>query len=132
MSHGGGRASPRAARRRRTRRLFAQTRARFYNQRRKGGRADTDDRVVPAHSFKYAAALQAADLGARPRLLRVESRAGHGAGKPVDKLIDEYADSYAFAAHFTGLAIAPRPAAAPRSAAGQPAHVMPPLVAGGQ
>ncbi|WP_300112651.1 prolyl oligopeptidase family serine peptidase [Sphingobium sp.] len=94
--------------------------------------ADTDDRVVPAHSFKYAAALQAADLGTRPRLLRVESRAGHGAGKPVDKLIDEYADSYAFAAHFTGLAIAPRPAAAPRSAAGQPAHVMAPIVAGGQ
>ena len=71
--------------------------------------ADTDDRVVPAHSFKYAAALQAADLGAKPRLLRVESRAGHGAGKPVDKLIDEYADSYAFAAHFTGLEIKPRP-----------------------
>jgi len=71
--------------------------------------ADTDDRVVPAHSFKYAAALQAADLGTKPRLLRVESRAGHGAGKPVDKLIDEYADSYAFAAHFTGLEIKARP-----------------------
>lgn len=67
--------------------------------------ADTDDRVVPAHSFKYAAALQAADLGSRPRLLRVESRAGHGAGKPIDKLIDEYADSYAFLASFTGLQI---------------------------
>lgn len=66
---------------------------------------DTDDRVVPAHSFKYAAALQAADLGARPRLLRVESRAGHGTGKPVDKLIEEYADRYAFAARFTGLRI---------------------------
>ncbi|QGP79137.1 prolyl oligopeptidase family serine peptidase [Sphingobium sp. CAP-1] len=71
--------------------------------------ADTDDRVVPAHSFKYAAALQAADLGARPRLLRVESRAGHGSGKPVDKLIDEYADSYAFAARFTGLTIRAKP-----------------------
>ncbi|MBV2149389.1 prolyl oligopeptidase family serine peptidase [Sphingobium sp. AS12] len=67
--------------------------------------ADTDDRVVPAHSFKYAAALQAADVGSRPRLLRVESRAGHGAGKPIDKLIDEYADSYAFLASFTGLQI---------------------------
>jgi prolyl oligopeptidase len=71
--------------------------------------ADTDDRVVPAHSFKYAAALQAADLGAKPRLLRVESRAGHGSGKPVDKLIDEYADSYAFAARFTGLKIRAKP-----------------------
>ncbi len=71
--------------------------------------ADTDDRVVPAHSFKYAAALQAADLGARPRLLRVENRAGHGSGKPVDKLIDEYADSYSFAAYFTGLKIKAKP-----------------------
>jgi prolyl oligopeptidase len=71
--------------------------------------ADTDDRVVPAHSFKYAAALQAADLGERPHLLRVESRAGHGTGKPIDKLIDEYADSYAFAAAFTGLTIRARP-----------------------
>ena len=67
--------------------------------------ADTDDRVVPAHSFKYAAALQAADVGSKPHLLRVESRAGHGAGKPIDKLIDEYADSYAFLASFTGLQI---------------------------
>ena len=67
--------------------------------------ADTDDRVVPAHSFKYAAALQAANVGSKPRLLRVESRAGHGAGKPIDKLIDEYADSYAFLASFTGLQI---------------------------
>ena len=98
--------------------------------------ADTDDRVVPAHSFKYAAALQAADLGPRPRLLRVERRAGHGAGKPVDKLIDEYADSYAFAAHFTGLVIEAKPAAprsaAPRSATGQPAGFMAPSVAGGE
>ena len=71
--------------------------------------ADTDDRVVPAHSFKYAAALQAAAVGDRPRLLRVENRAGHGAGKPIDKLIDEYADSYAFLAHFTGLKIQRKP-----------------------
>ncbi|MES2158083.1 MAG: prolyl oligopeptidase family serine peptidase [Pseudomonadota bacterium] len=71
--------------------------------------ADTDDRVVPAHSFKYAAALQAANVGDRPRLLRVESRAGHGAGKPVDKLIDEYADSYAFVAQFTGLKVRAKP-----------------------
>jgi prolyl oligopeptidase len=66
---------------------------------------DSDDRVVPAHSFKYAAALQAAAIGDKPRLLRVDSRAGHGSGKPVDKIIDEYADSYAFAAKFTGLRI---------------------------
>ena len=71
--------------------------------------ADTDDRVVPAHSFKYAAALQAANIGDRPHLIRVESRAGHGAGKPVDKLIDEYADSYAFLASFTGLKIEAKP-----------------------
>jgi prolyl oligopeptidase len=67
--------------------------------------ADTDDRVVPAHSFKYAAALQAVDLGAKPRLIRIETRAGHGSGKPTDKIIDEFADSYAFAARFTGLPI---------------------------
>ena len=67
--------------------------------------ADTDDRVVPGHSFKYAAALQAADLGTKPRLIRIETRAGHGSGKPTDKLIDEFADSYAFVARFTGLKI---------------------------
>lgn len=67
--------------------------------------ADTDDRVVPAHSFKYVAALQAAELGPRPRLLRVETRAGHGAGKPTDKMIEEIADMWTFAAHWTGLAV---------------------------
>lgn len=67
--------------------------------------ADTDDRVVPAHSFKYVATLQAADLGARPRLLRVETRAGHGAGKPTNKAIEEIADMWAFAAHWTGLKV---------------------------
>ncbi|NKE45315.1 S9 family peptidase [Roseomonas frigidaquae] len=66
--------------------------------------ADTDDRVVPAHSFKYVAALQAADLGDRPRLLRIDSRAGHGAGKPIAKVIEEVADMWAFAARWTGLA----------------------------
>ncbi|WP_105436223.1 prolyl oligopeptidase family serine peptidase [Neorhizobium tomejilense] len=65
--------------------------------------ADADDRVVPAHSFKYAAALQAADLGGRPRLLRVETRAGHGTGKPTTKVIEEAADMLAFAARWTGL-----------------------------
>ena len=65
--------------------------------------ADRDDRVVPAHSFKYAAALQAAGLGPRPQLLRVESRAGHGAGKPTDKMVAESADVLAFLAQWTGL-----------------------------
>ncbi len=65
--------------------------------------ADTDDRVVPGHSFKYAAALQAADLGDKPQLIRIETRAGHGSGKPTDKAIEEAADVGAFLAHWTGL-----------------------------
>lgn len=67
--------------------------------------ADTDDRVVPAHSFKYVAALQAADLGPRPHLLRVEAQAGHGSGKPVDKVIASGADVLAFLAKWTGLSL---------------------------
>ncbi|WP_397473729.1 prolyl oligopeptidase family protein [Pusillimonas sp.] len=67
--------------------------------------ADTDDRVVPAHSFKYVATLQYSDLGAHPHLLRVETRAGHGTGKPTDKAIDEVADMWAFAAHWSGLVV---------------------------
>lgn len=66
--------------------------------------ADTDDRVVPGHSFKYAAALQAADVGDKPHLIRIETRAGHGAGKPTEKIIEEYADMWAFLAEHTGLA----------------------------
>jgi prolyl oligopeptidase len=58
--------------------------------------ADHDDRVFPAHSFKYAAALQDAYKGDRPMLIRVETRAGHGAGKPTTKIIEEQADIYAF------------------------------------
>ena len=65
--------------------------------------ADTDDRVVPGHSFKYAAALQAADLGDRPQLIRIETRAGHGSGKPTDKVIDSGADVLAFLAYWSGL-----------------------------
>jgi prolyl oligopeptidase len=68
--------------------------------------ADSDNRVVPAHSFKYAAALQAADIGPRPHLLRVETRAGHGAGKPTAMVIEEFADMWAFTAHWTGLQVA--------------------------
>jgi prolyl oligopeptidase len=70
--------------------------------------ADTDDRVVPAHSFKYVAALQAAAIGNRPHLLRVESEAGHGTGKPLDKAIASGADVLAFLADWTGLS-APTP-----------------------
>ncbi|MEY4269924.1 MAG: hypothetical protein RLZZ58_1140 [Pseudomonadota bacterium] len=65
--------------------------------------ADTDDRVVPAHSFKYAAALQAAAIGGKPHLIRIESRAGHGAGRPADKATAEWVDQLAFVAAHTGL-----------------------------
>ena len=58
--------------------------------------ADHDDRVVPAHSFKYAAALQAANTGDEAKIIRIDSKAGHGAGKPIAKVIDEYADIYSF------------------------------------
>jgi prolyl oligopeptidase len=58
--------------------------------------ADHDDRVVPAHSFKFAATLQAAQAGPVPVLIRIETRAGHGAGKPTAKLIDEVGDRWAF------------------------------------
>lgn len=58
--------------------------------------ADHDDRVVPAHSFKFAAALQAAHQGAAPVLIRIETKAGHGAGKPTSKVIEEIADRWAF------------------------------------
>jgi prolyl oligopeptidase len=58
--------------------------------------ADTDDRVVPGHSFKFAAALQTNQAGPAPVLIRIETRAGHGAGKPTTKIIEEYADEWAF------------------------------------
>lgn len=60
---------------------------------------DTDDRVVPAHSFKFAAAMQAAHAGDAPVIIRIDTSAGHGAGKPVSKLIDERADVIAFHWH---------------------------------
>ena len=58
--------------------------------------ADHDDRVVPAHSFKFAAALQAAQAGRSPILIRIDTKAGHGGGKPTSKLIDEATDKWTF------------------------------------
>jgi prolyl oligopeptidase len=58
--------------------------------------ADHDDRVVPSHSFKFAAAMQAAQAGPAPVLIRIETRAGHGAGKPTSKIIEEQADRWGF------------------------------------
>lgn len=65
--------------------------------------ADHDDRVVPAHSFKYAATLQWSDTGNAPKLIRVDTDAGHGAGKPVTKVIQEQADIYAFIMYNLGM-----------------------------
>ncbi|MBV6627411.1 MAG: S9 family peptidase [Rivularia sp. (in: Bacteria)] len=65
--------------------------------------ADHDDRVVPAHSFKFAAALQAAHDGEAPVLIRIETKAGHGAGKPTTKIIEEVADKWAFLVKTLGI-----------------------------
>ena len=69
--------------------------------------ADHDDRVVPSHSFKYAAALQAAQKGPKPTLIRIETRAGHGEGKPTSKQIEEAADVLAFTQKNVGMLEAP-------------------------
>jgi prolyl oligopeptidase len=60
---------------------------------------DHDDRVFPAHSFKFAAALQAAQSGPAPTLIRIETKAGHGLGKPTSKLIEEWTDLWTFLVH---------------------------------
>ena len=65
--------------------------------------ADHDDRVVPAHSFKFAARLQDYHKGASPALIRIETNAGHGAGKPTGKIIEEQADKWAFMLYNMGL-----------------------------
>jgi prolyl oligopeptidase len=70
--------------------------------------ADHDDRVVPGHSFKYAAALQAAQAGPAPILIRIDTRAGHGAGKPTSKQIEESADRIAFLVRNLHVAVPPR------------------------
>ncbi len=65
--------------------------------------ADHDDRVVPAHSFKYAATLQASDTGDRVKLIQIETDAGHGSGKPLSKTLQEQADSWSFTMWNMGL-----------------------------
>ena len=67
--------------------------------------ADHDDRVVPGHSFKFTAALQAAQRGPRPVLIEVETKAGHGAGKPTSKVIEEQADRLAFLVKNLGMTV---------------------------
>jgi len=64
---------------------------------------DHDDRVVPAHSFKFAATLQACNGGTAPTLIRIDSKAGHGAGKPVGKMIDAQADVWSFVMYNLGM-----------------------------
>jgi prolyl oligopeptidase len=68
--------------------------------------ADHDDRVMPAHSFKFAATMQADQAGPAPVLIRIETKAGHGAGKPISKIIDEMADDWAFVAHNLNMNVA--------------------------
>ncbi len=65
--------------------------------------ADHDDRVVPAHSFKFAAELQFKHKGTNPVVIRIEEKAGHGAGKPTSKVIEEQADKWAFMFYNMGI-----------------------------
>jgi prolyl oligopeptidase len=71
--------------------------------------ADHDDRVVPAHSFKFVSALQAAQEGSAPILIRIQTEAGHGAGKPLSMQIEEQADIMAFLASHLGMPAPKRP-----------------------
>jgi prolyl oligopeptidase len=68
--------------------------------------ADHDDRVVPAHSFKYMARLQEYQAGKLPVLIRIDTKAGHGGGKPTTKIIDEYTDVWAFVFYHLGMKVA--------------------------
>lgn len=65
--------------------------------------ADHDDRVVPAHSFKFAATLQECNDGTYPAIIRIDSKAGHGAGKPITKVLEEQADIYGFVMYNLGM-----------------------------
>jgi prolyl oligopeptidase len=78
--------------------------------------ADHDDRVVPAHSFKFAATAQAAQAGANPILIRIDTKAGHGAGKPTTKQIEEVADRWGFLSRALNMNV---PGAAAGNAAAQ-------------
>jgi prolyl oligopeptidase len=71
---------------------------------------DHDDRVVPAHSFKFAAELQEKQAGGQPALIRIETKAGHGAGTPVSKTIEQYADIFGFTFYNMGYAKLPNQA----------------------
>ncbi|MGH7546911.1 MAG: prolyl oligopeptidase family serine peptidase [Gemmatimonadales bacterium] len=71
--------------------------------------ADHDDRVVPGHSFKFTATLQAAQTGPNPVLIQIETKAGHGAGKPTRKIIEEQGDRWAFLVKTLGVAPQPPP-----------------------
>ena len=68
---------------------------------------DHDDRVVPAHSFKFAAELQSKQSGSNPTLIRIETDAGHGAGTPVSKTIEQYADVFGFTLYNMGFKVLP-------------------------
>ena len=70
--------------------------------------ADHDDRVVPGHSFKYAATIQATQAGPAPVLIRIETKAGHGAGKPTAKIIEEQTDRWAFLVHNLRMQLPPQ------------------------
>ena len=83
--------------------------------------ADHDDRVVPAHSFKFAAALQAAHAGDNPVLIRIETKAGHGAGKPTAKMIEEVADRWSFMVKELGVEVPAEIAKPPAKSAKSPA-----------
>jgi prolyl oligopeptidase len=78
--------------------------------------ADHDDRVVPAHSFKFAATAQAAQAGANPVIIRIDTKAGHGAGKPTGKQIEEVADRWGFLTKALNVEVAPT--VAPTAAGG--------------
>ena len=73
--------------------------------------ADHDDRVVPAHSFKFAATLQEKLAGESPVLIRIETNAGHGAGTPISKTIEQYADIFGFTFYNMGYEELPNQAA---------------------
>lgn len=67
--------------------------------------ADHDDRVVPSHTFKYISRVQELNIGELPTLIRIDTKAGHGAGKPTSKIIDEYADMFSFLFYFLDMKI---------------------------